>query len=77
MASTYGKQYRAAATKRAIETAYVAKQALELVKTGAFAKFDETVEVACVSAWIRGTPTRWCAAPSSSRQGRARRSACW
>ena len=46
MASTYGKQYRAAAAKRAVETAYVAKQALELVKTGAFAKFDETVEVA-------------------------------
>jgi large subunit ribosomal protein L1 len=45
MASTYGKQYRAAAAKRAIETAYAAKQALELVKTGAFAKFDETVEV--------------------------------
>ena len=46
MASTFGKQYRAAATKRAIETAYVAKQALGQVKTGAFAKFDETVEVA-------------------------------
>lgn len=43
--NTHGKKYRAAATKRAIDTAYAAKQALELVKTGAYAKFDETVEV--------------------------------
>ncbi|MHB8837907.1 MAG: 50S ribosomal protein L1 [Gemmatimonadaceae bacterium] len=41
----HGKKYRAAATKRAVEKAYAAKQALELVKTGAYAKFDETVEV--------------------------------
>jgi len=45
MPGTHGKNYRAAAAKRVIEQAYAAKQALELVKTGAFAKFDETVEV--------------------------------
>jgi large subunit ribosomal protein L1 len=45
MPSTHGKNYRAAASKRVIEKAYAAKQALELVKTGAYAKFDETVEV--------------------------------
>jgi len=43
---THGKQYRAAATKRDAATAYQARQALELVKSSAFAKFDETVEVA-------------------------------
>jgi len=45
MATTHGKKFRAAAAKVAPEKAYAAKQALELVKTGAFAKFDETVEV--------------------------------
>jgi large subunit ribosomal protein L1 len=45
MTSLHGKKYRAAAAKRAIETAYAAPKALELVKTGAFATFDETVEV--------------------------------
>ncbi len=45
MPGTHGKKYRAAAAKRVIEQSYAAKQALELVKTGAFAKFDETVEV--------------------------------
>ena len=43
---THGKKYRAAAEKRAEATAYQARQALEYVKTNAFAKFDETVEVA-------------------------------
>lgn len=45
MPGTHGKKYRAAAAKRVIEQSYAAKQAIELVKTGAFAKFDETVEV--------------------------------
>jgi len=45
MPGTHGKKYRAAAAKRVIEQSYAAKQALELVKTGAYAKFDETVEV--------------------------------
>jgi large subunit ribosomal protein L1 len=45
MKNLHGKKYRAAATKRVLETAYAARQALDLVKTGAFAKFDETVEV--------------------------------
>jgi large subunit ribosomal protein L1 len=45
MPGTHGKKYRAAAEKRVIEKAYASKQALELVKTGAYAKFDETVEV--------------------------------
>ena len=44
--TAHGKKYRAAAAKVAPGTQYAAKAALELVKTGAFAKFDETVEVA-------------------------------
>jgi large subunit ribosomal protein L1 len=42
----HGKKYRAAATRRDESLKYQARQALELVKTGAYAKFDETVEVA-------------------------------
>ena len=42
----HGKKYKAAAQKRDVAIAYQGKQALELVKTAAFAKFDETVEVA-------------------------------
>jgi large subunit ribosomal protein L1 len=42
----HGKKYRKSADKRTEGQAYQSKQALELVKTGAFAKFDETVEVA-------------------------------
>ena len=43
---THGKQYMAAAKRRDIKSSYQARQALEIVKAGAFAKFDETVEVA-------------------------------
>ena len=43
---THGKKYRAAAEKVDANNAYQARQAIELVKSGAFAKFDETVEVA-------------------------------
>jgi large subunit ribosomal protein L1 len=43
---THGKKYRKAAEKRNIEANYAPKQALEIVKGSAFAKFDETVEVA-------------------------------
>ena len=43
---THGKKYVAAATKRELGNAYASRQALELVKSAAFAKFDETVEVA-------------------------------
>jgi large subunit ribosomal protein L1 len=43
---THGKKFRAAASKVAPETRYGAKDALQLVKDSAFAKFDETVEVA-------------------------------
>jgi large subunit ribosomal protein L1 len=43
---THGKRYRKAAERRDITAAYQARQALELVKQQAFAKFDETVEVA-------------------------------
>lgn len=43
---THGKQYRKAAERREIESHYQARQALEIVKSAAFAKFDETVEVA-------------------------------
>jgi large subunit ribosomal protein L1 len=42
----HGKKYNTAATKRDIATKYQPKQAIELVKSAAFAKFDETVEVA-------------------------------
>ena len=43
---THGKQFNYAAKKRDIASAYQMRQALELVKSSAFAKFDETVEVA-------------------------------
>jgi large subunit ribosomal protein L1 len=43
---THGKKYNAAATRRDIALSYQARQALEMVKQSAFAKFDETVEVA-------------------------------
>jgi large subunit ribosomal protein L1 len=43
---THGKKYQAAAQKRELGTAYQARQAIETVKSAAFAKFDETVEVA-------------------------------
>jgi large subunit ribosomal protein L1 len=42
----HGKKYRSAEKNRDIATAYAPKQALEIVKKSAFAKFDETVEVA-------------------------------
>jgi large subunit ribosomal protein L1 len=42
----YGRKYRGAAEKLDPESRYEVRQALELVKSGAFAKFDETVEVA-------------------------------
>ncbi len=43
---TNGKKYRSASERRKIGTAYDAKQGIDLVKQMAFAKFDETVEVA-------------------------------
>ncbi|HVE79860.1 MAG TPA: 50S ribosomal protein L1 [Gemmatimonadaceae bacterium] len=43
---THGKKYRSAAERRDAALAYQPRQALEIVKGGAFAKFDETVEVA-------------------------------
>src|SRR4051794_26620941 len=43
---THGKKYKVAAEKRNPETRYQARQAIEMVKTAAFAKFDETVEIA-------------------------------
>jgi len=43
---THGKKYNAAAKNRDIESQYQARQALDIVKRSAFAKFDETVEVA-------------------------------
>jgi large subunit ribosomal protein L1 len=43
---THGKKYRSAAMGRDAAASYQPRQALEMVKTGAFAKFDETVEVA-------------------------------
>jgi large subunit ribosomal protein L1 len=43
---THGKKFRAAAEKIKAGTLYTPKAALEAVKTAAFAKFDESVEVA-------------------------------
>jgi large subunit ribosomal protein L1 len=42
----HGKKFNAAATRRDAATRYQPKQAIEFVKSSAFAKFDETVEVA-------------------------------
>jgi large subunit ribosomal protein L1 len=42
----HGKKYRAAEKNRNVETPYAPKAALEIVKKSAFAKFDETVEIA-------------------------------
>jgi large subunit ribosomal protein L1 len=44
--ATHGKKYTAAAAKTNPLQAYAARAALEAVKSAAFAKFDETVEVA-------------------------------
>jgi large subunit ribosomal protein L1 len=43
---THGKKYRAAAEKLDQSSAQPARQAIEAVKSVAFAKFDETIEVA-------------------------------
>ena len=42
----HGKKYNTAAKNRDITSIYQPKQALEIVKKSAFAKFDETVEIA-------------------------------
>ena len=42
----HGKKYETAAKKRDIATSYQPRKALEIVKDAAFAKFDETVEIA-------------------------------
>jgi large subunit ribosomal protein L1 len=42
----HGKKYRTAEKNRDVAAAYMPQQALEIVKKSAFAKFDETVEVA-------------------------------
>jgi len=42
----HGKKYSAAAKNREIASTYQPRQALEIVKKSAFAKFDETVEIA-------------------------------
>jgi len=42
----HGKKYRSAEKNRDVAATYASRQALELVKKSAFAKFDETVEVA-------------------------------
>jgi large subunit ribosomal protein L1 len=43
---THSKKYKLAAEKRNPETRYAPRQAIDLVKSAAFAKFDETVEIA-------------------------------
>lgn len=42
----FGKKYQVAAAKRDVDTSIPARQALTFVKENAFAKFDESVEVA-------------------------------
>lgn len=42
----HGKKYRKVAEGRDINVSHAARKALELVKEGAFAKFDETVDIA-------------------------------
>jgi large subunit ribosomal protein L1 len=42
----HGKKYRKAAELRTVGSTYQPKQALEIIKKAAFAKFDETVDVA-------------------------------
>ncbi len=42
----HGKKYETAAKKRDVSSSYQPRKALEIVKDAAFAKFDETVEVA-------------------------------
>src|SRR6476469_6081968 len=42
----HGKQYTSAAKNRDIASTYQPRQALEIVKKSAYAKFDETVEIA-------------------------------
>jgi large subunit ribosomal protein L1 len=42
----HGKKYNNAAKNRDIASTYQPRQALEIVKSSAFAKFDETVEIA-------------------------------
>ncbi len=42
----HGKKYRTAEKNRDVVAVYTPKQALEIVKKSAFAKFDETVEIA-------------------------------
>src|SRR5689334_21430445 len=42
----HGKKYRAAEKNREVAQPYPHKQALEIVKKSAYAKFDETVEIA-------------------------------
>jgi len=43
---THGKKYNQAAKNRDVAASYQPRQALEIVKSSAYAKFDETVEVA-------------------------------
>src|ERR1700712_2570079 len=42
----HGKKYQEAAKSRDVESNYQPRAALEIVKKAAFAKFDETVEIA-------------------------------
>ena len=42
----HGKKYETAAKKRDVAASYQPRKALEIVKDAAFAKFDETVEIA-------------------------------
>ena len=60
----HGKKYTTAAKTRDIATTYQPRQALEIVKKAAFAKFDETVEVAVRLGVDPRHADQWCAEPS-------------
>jgi len=79
---THGKKYKVAAEKRNPETRYQPKEAIDMVKSVAFAKFDETVEIAVrlgvdpkhADQAVRGTvvlppaPVKRCVFSSSPRR---------
>ena len=74
---TARKKYTAAAKGVDSAPQYASTKALELVKSAAFAKFDETVEVAVrLGASILGTPIKSFVEQLSYPQGLGKRFAC-
>jgi len=73
---THGKKYRAAVATIEPRKLYAPAVAVEQVKQTAYAKFDESVDVAVRLGVDPSTPIRSCAARSPCRTARGRRSAC-